>query len=237
MNFNINVNTDELNIISCVSKNYKNFVEPFIAFCNESNPGIHIELWIDNPDKFSKFENEKIKIHKLPIKNASAYRYIVEPTLKTKYTYISDIDILYTEIILPFHLIQIKKTGLPFSNIVRKNELRLSGLHFVDSEAWYRDTQKTRKNLEKLYHDEKMLYHIASENYDISKVPVGLVNRPVHGIHCSTEGKPRDPYSAFGWEITGQKIAMFDYVVERYGLFNEYFEEKIYKPLKQKEKS
>lgn len=230
LNFDIN----ELTIVSTANNEYLNFIEPFITFCNESNPKCNIELWADEPESFN-YEKKNIKIHKLPKQyNAATYRYILEPTFNTKYVYISDIDIMHTEYIQPFHLMHMQETNLPFSNVRRNNKgrtHRMSGLHFVEKDTWYKKTKTIRNIIEPNGQDEEMLFKIVSEVFDIEKVSKGLANRPIHGIHCSVAGKPRNPYSSLGWEITSQKLAFFENVIRKHGTFNRYFEEKVCIPL------
>jgi len=234
MKYNLSFDTADLTFVTTASNSYINFVEPFITFCKESNPCCKIEIWVDNPNKVS-FDITDVKIHQLPDNyNVATYRYIAEPTFDTKYTYITDIDIMHTEFVQPFHLWHMNSTDLPFSNVRRDDKGRtdrMSGLHFVKTSEWYTATKQTRKNIEPTGQDEQMLLEIASSLFDINAISSGLANRPVHGIHCSTEGKPRDPYAKLGWEITSQKVAYFKNVILKHGVFNEYFKTKVCIPL------
>jgi hypothetical protein len=212
MKIDLSFDTAELTFCTTANKKYLNFVEPFIAFCTESNPDCKIEIWVDSPSKFT-VENSNVRIHQLP-KNyhVATYRYVLEPSFQTLHTYITDIDIMHTEYVQPFHITHMNQTGLPFSNIRRDKKgrtNRLSGLHFVETIPWYQKTKETREKIIPKGQDEEMLFQIVDSVWNITDVSNGLANRPVHGIHCSTEGKPRNPYSKLGWEITSQKVAFF----------------------------
>lgn len=234
MKQSLSFDTAELTFVVTANNNYNFFIEPFIAFCNESNPGCNIEIWTDKPKDFD-YSNNNVKINLLPSNyHVATYRYILEPSIKTKYTYISDIDIMHTELVQPFHLLHMQQTSLPFSNIRRANKgrtNRMSGLHFIETEEWYSKTKAIREHISPTGQDEEMLFQIVNSAYDISKVSQGLSNRPVQGIHCSVGGKPRKPYASVGWEITSQKIAFFENVVKKYGVFNTFFEHNVCEPL------
>lgn len=224
----------ELTFVVTANNDYNFFIEPFIAFCNESNPGCNIEIWTDDPTKFD-YSAYNVKINLLPSNyHVATYRYILEPSFNTKYTYISDIDIMHTELIQPFHLLHMQETKLPFSNVRRTNKgrtTRMSGLHFVETQEWYSKTRDIRKNIAPTGQDEEMLFQIVNSVYDMSKVSNGLANRPVQGIHCSVGRNPRKPYASVGWEITSQKAAFFENVIKKYGVFNEFFETNVCRPL------
>jgi hypothetical protein len=234
MKYSLTFDPSDVTFVVTANNNYNFFIEPFIAFCNESNPGCNIEIWSDNIDDFN-YNSKNVKINLLPPNyNVATYRYILEPSIKTKYTYISDIDIMHTELIQPFHLLHMQETDLPFSNIRRTNKgrtTRMSGLHFVESEKWYSTTKSMRENISPNGQDEEMLFQIVQSCYDMNKVSHGLSKRPVHGIHCSVGRNPRSPYASVGWEITSQKIAFFEHVIKKYGVFNSFFETNVCQPL------
>lgn len=234
MKYSLSFDPSDLTFVVTANNNYNFFIEPFIAFCNESNPGCNIEVWTDKPEDFN-YTNSNVKINLLPTNyHVATYRYIVEPSFKTKYTYISDIDIMHTELVQPFHLLHMQETGLPFSNIRRTNKgrtTRMSGLHFVKTEEWFLKTKPIRDIVTPNGQDEEMLFQIVDSVYDMNKVSKGLSNRPVHGIHCSVGRTPRKLYASVGWEITSQKVAFFENVIKKYGVFNKFFETNVCEPL------
>lgn len=235
MKYNLLFNTEDLTFVTTANNNYNFFIEPFIKFCQESNPGCKVEIWSDASNIFNYLSDKNVRIHLLPKDyHVATYRYILEPTFLSKYVYISDIDIMHTELIQPFHLIHMHQTGLPFSNIRRTNKgrtNRMSGLHFVEREFWYSKTKDIRAAIQPNGQDEEMLFEITKSICNINEISQGLANRPVQGIHCSVAHNPRNPYSSVGWEITSQKVAFFENVVKKYGFFNDFFKEKVCVPL------
>jgi hypothetical protein len=231
MNRIVSFDPRDLTFITTANNLYVNFVEPFIYFCKISNPGCKIEIWVDDLNAVSKINDPDVRIHQLPnTHHVATYRYILTPTWETNYYYITDIDIMHTEFVQPFHLMLMQETGLPFSNIIRNKKgqyTRMSGLHFVKSQ-WYEDTKNIRPRIEPKGQDEEMLYQIANSIYDLGKVTRGLANRPVQGIHCSVGRNPRDKQS---WELTSQRSAYFVDAILKRGTFNPWFEEKVCRPL------
>lgn len=234
MQYTVTFDTSDLTFITTANNLYINFAEPFVHFCKVSNPGCKIELWVDNVDAIAHLREQNVRIHQLPTDyHVATYRYIVTPTFKTKHYYITDIDIMHTELIQPFHILQMQKTGLPFSNVVREKKgersaERLSGLHFVKDE-WYEKTKNIRPSIEPKGQDEEMLYQIASKAYDIKAIPRGLGNRPVQGMHCSVGRNPREKIA---WELTSQRVAYIkEHVIKSTTTFNKFFEQKVIRPL------
>ncbi len=71
-----------------------------------------------------------------------AFRWILprEKLPKTRYNLICDIDIFFLregEGIEAFHKDRMKRTGLAFSNVLRKGQKRLTGIHCIDKPAYY----------------------------------------------------------------------------------------------------
>lgn len=228
MQYDFSFDTKDLTFLTTCNGAYHNFVAPFIHFCKVSNPGCKIEIWAEKPDTLKFLNVPNVKIHQLPLEyHVATYRYIAEPTHRTKHTYITDIDIMHTELVQPFHLQHMKETGLCFSNIqrIKKGEVgRLSGLHFVETDTWYDLTSRIRSEIEPKGEDERMLFDIAGSICQIEKVSKGLSKRPIHGIHCSAGRNARAPYSSKGWEITSQKLDILREEILKVGMFNEWFE-------------
>jgi hypothetical protein len=218
MKIDLNFDTADLTFLTCATGKYLNFIDPFIFFAKRSNPNCHIEIFVSDPNLMKKYPN--VTFNSLPNGKADTLRYIVEPTNKTKYTYITDIDILYTELVCPFHLIYMKNE-FTFSNIVRTNKTnRMSGLHFVLTDQWYFDTKQARSEANVNGQDENELYKIVKKTYPQINLSSGLGSRPVHGIHCSFG---RAIYKVPGWEITAQKLAYFDDALKESPKFCEWF--------------
>ncbi len=223
MQVNLNFNTNELTFLTCADGKYLQFIEPFIYFARKSNPDCHIEFFV--PDSYTPSTTHvNVTFNVLPNGRADTLRFIVEPTHKTKYTYITDIDILYTELVCPYHLIQMETEGHTFSNIQRTNRKdRLSGLHFVNTELWYRDTMQARKQANPNVQDENVLYNIVKQTYPHATLKQGTAYRPVHGIHCSLNR----PDIRDGWELTGQKLIYFLEAIQDAPDFGEWFQNNV----------
>lgn len=185
---------------------YEYFIPLFCYFAFKSNPEAAIEIWTPNTNKFGYLTNF-FDVQTYPLdpkaRNVNMLRFLHEPNRKYPYTYIGDIDILLMESIMKAHLPLVGK-GVPLSNMIREtNPPRATGLQFVISDPYFKDTRELRKELMKLYYpqrnDEWVLYNLIKDTYgtDIltQKNPKKL--RPVLGIHCSTN---RMPYKTEGYK-------------------------------------
>jgi len=118
------------------------------------------------------------------------------------YAYIGDIDYLIIKEepgILQGHIEHCKKTGLPYSNMIRKESRRLTGLHFFEVKSYYEKMKNIidyyYKNISELQSlikqfnespNEAFLYLIVSQNIGIiEEIKHGkeLQYRPEHGFH------------------------------------------------------
>lgn len=91
--------------------------------------------------------------------------------------YVGDVDFLIVKespSLLEGHLAHCQKTGLPYSNQVRPNSKRLTGLHFFnvkpyyekmgDTLAYYRNNpERIAKDFQSLKRDEEMLYQLIEQ--------------------------------------------------------------------------
>lgn len=147
---------------------------------------------------FKEFNIEELKI---PEEGKKALRFLLpkEEFLNFENVYFGDIDFLIvkeTPNLLEGHLEHCKKTGLPYSNIVRKNSKRLTGLHFYKVDEYYNkmdeiiysyleNKDKLVSHLSKYKWDEEFLYDIVKEGIGFE----GLSKydyRPHHGFHIGT---------------------------------------------------
>jgi len=173
----------------------------------------------------------KVSFHQVecPYKaQPGAMRFITQPRWKAKYVYIGDVDIFVCRDILACHLDNIGKNGLDFSNIKRKGEARLSGLHFIAYDKMYPVKIPAHINL-KHVNDEILLYHMMSaKGYKIPDENE-VTFRPLLGLHASYYSRPPLPtlttedeeVSCFpSWFVNteGRKDADYagDYLRQRY---------------------
>jgi hypothetical protein len=133
---------------------------------------------------------------------AAIYRLLHHPSPDFKYIYVTDVDMMILRekpTLMDFHLREMKKTGLCYSNSKRYSEpqgdRRMTGLHFCN-QRWYRKTQSQRdiyihmlENGEicnNRFDDELILMKVMNDSkIEISPRFVSLVLRH-HGIHMGT---------------------------------------------------
>ena len=131
----------------------------------------------------------------------AASRFVRHPTLKdeAEVIYIGDVDILVLEGgVYSFHMEQMRKTGLCFSNMKRAGEDKLSGLHVVKQEYYDYWVQKYSP----LGNDEELLFRIVKENIADPNLVKGCL-RPAHGIHLSLNRKSDN------WELTEDRALAY----------------------------
>jgi len=215
-------------VYTCTDKKYSHFIPLFALALLETNDNIDIEVCIpmkklsDKEEEAlsylrKKFPSSKIIIDyeafimnkKIAIFNNTKFRinsirFIIEPKLKNKYTYICDVDIINLERNFYLkHIQMMKKTGLVYSNIVRKNDkTHLSGLHFVQTDHYFPVDFRFLKTVNTLINDEALLLLITKNK---TKIDYKLTYRPVHGIHMSlNRPNPIGKNGLGGWGIKNE---------------------------------
>lgn len=217
-----------INFYTCCNKIYNNFIPLFILSNLYHNENCYVEVGTDDvnfepiqksinflkekyPNKFliKLVEFDTITINGIKYQTIpNTVRFFTIPQIKTDYVYISDIDIITLEKnIVDIHINNMKRTNLPYSNIVRPlsnkpNEIkRLSGLHFTPFENYYPIPNFEDLCKDKLLnHDEGFLYKIVEKRYD--SFNYNETFRPVHGIHISPN---REPNGNLGWGLNRWK--------------------------------
>ena len=115
-------------------------------------------------------------------------RFVARPTVKAKYVYIGDVDIIVLHDICNLHIPNIEHNGLDFSNIKRVGQDKLSGLHFIEYDKMY----PINLSGVDIYNDndENVLYKLM-ENKKY-KIPDEYTQdyRPLCGIHISYFSRP-----------------------------------------------
>lgn len=198
-NYIVNFKTDmnfDLCVLAYADINYYIFVIPYIYFCLKYNKNTIVEILLDDKNLFEKENENAIKYMDEIFPNRfilsqskkfrdvlpNSVRFLEQPTNKTKYVYIGDIDLLIFESILDVHLDLIRDNSLDFSNVIRKNSKRLTGLHFIEYDKMYplpylEDIDLSHTN------DEELLYIIMERKG--RTLPVGFKKRPLLGVHFS----------------------------------------------------
>tara|TARA_B100000902_G_C27160096_1_gene838314 strand:- start:30 stop:776 length:747 start_codon:yes stop_codon:yes gene_type:complete len=187
--------------------NYEDFLIPFTFFALLHNPNSHVEIIVENSDAFkTKYSKEILELQKINnhflIRNMqrklnkhipNTYRFFEVPTVKSKYTYITDIDIMYLENILPSYL-NTWPGKLPYHNIKRNsNSSRLTGVSMLDTDKYY--TNAFKKCQDKYYkmncnqNDELILGNMCEEIHGLPDITFRY--RPIFGIHFSPNRGPK----------------------------------------------
>lgn len=147
---------------------------------------------------------------------SATVRFITEPQIKDKYTYISDIDIVSLDKdFYESHIADMKEHNRTYSNIVRKHTTpRLSGLHFCETKYQYpldlRDVDITGWN-------EVILMQVTEKR---QKLDYETEWRPVHGVHMSAN-RPRVEGTA---DIPGWFPKEWDYCEDKDNYKKKWFE-------------
>ena len=116
---------------------------------------------------------------------SATVRFITNPTIKDKYTYISDIDIVSLDKnFYESHIRDMREHNRTYSNIVRKGVARLSGLHFCETEKQY---PLDLDGIDITGWNEVILMQVTEKR---QKLDYETTWRPVHGIHMSAN-RPR----------------------------------------------
>ena len=154
-------------------------------------------------------------------------RFISQPTIKNKYVYITDIDIFV--LVDNFYLSLINdmvKRKNKYSNIVRKNTTRLSGLHFTEYDAYYPIPKQ------KIYdiNDEILLYNIVKSKG--IKIDYKTKYRPLFGIHASPQRPNVSSLGKIGWGADKYKLNWINYCKSKdfkfiYPLLDHFIQKKI----------
>lgn len=208
-------------VFTCCNKEYEDFIPLFVSSLLFSNKNVDIEVGMESTmpiellmvlkglskvttgDRkiiFRKVDFQPITLEDKTYRiSPNVVRFLTTPKVENPYVYIGDIDIITLEDIPEFHINQMEKFGMDYSNVVRPNSNppRLTGLHFTKWDSYY--PIPNREDLIKrglLGGDEAFLYELVKKK-SVINADVELV-RPVHGIHCSPN---REPLAQVGWEL------------------------------------
>lgn len=221
----------EVLFFTCATGFYENFVTPYVFFAELHNPGSRYEFVIGDTKHFQTQNSatlhwlkENLGIEILLRERSSialrprmdhSLRFIAEPIEKAQYVYIGDVDVMLLENIMTWHR-PVFDAGLPYSNVVRTNSRKLTGLHLANYAKHY-PLGAIDDLVLGIENDEELLYAIVERKgllYDgnmHSKVLAertiadqGYVPfRPVHGIHMSLNRLPISYDGARpGWGIS-----------------------------------
>ena len=191
---------------TCCDKKYECFIPLFMHSVLYHND-VDVEICVENIQDISQEINNNIKYIKenypkslIKIRNGNfdfveidnkkyniipnIVRFLETPTIKNHYVYICDIDIITLQTdIQKAHVDNMNKMKSDYSNIIRPNSNKLTGLHFAKWSNYYpipdyKDlAEKSMLNL-----DEVFLYNLVKKKNELLE---SATFRPVHGIHAS----------------------------------------------------
>jgi hypothetical protein len=206
----------EILFFTCATGFHEGFVIPYIYFAEKSNPNSKFEFIVGNANRF--IEKNRLALEWLennmgvkPVfrsrdeiaikpRMENSLRFIMQPKQRAKRVYIGDVDIMILENISDWHK-PIFEAGLPYSNAIRANTKTLTGLHFSNYDDYY-PLPKIYDLIKLVKSDEALLYKIVNRKgklYNTSKYNDLVKERPVHGIHMSTN---RLPFSAHSERVS-----------------------------------
>lgn len=141
----------------------------------------------------------------------NSVRFVIEPTLKAKYVYIGDIDILLQEDVLDYWLQFMEKHLCDFGNCLR-NEKQLTGLHFIPYDKMYPVVIPPNIDLLRT-NDEMLLYRMLKEKNLRFPINANMLERRTNGAHISYFSRPPlasmttfDKYGSFpAWDGDAKK--------------------------------
>jgi hypothetical protein len=194
-----------LNVFTCANRPYEDFVPLFVSAMLWSNPEAFVEIGLEDLNELSKTPlldamtdvfGDRYLLRPVPWRTEkgrkilpNSVRFVNEPEVKADYVYISDIDIVTLRSgIVGKHVSHMASTGLPFSNWIRTDTTRLTGLHFARFDFQY-PLPDVSDLLSQRMNDEVLLYHLVERKLGHAPtVPDRF--RPVHGIHISPNRAP-----------------------------------------------
>lgn len=133
----------------------------------------------------------------------NSIRYFIEPKIKNEYVFIGDIDIIYLfDNYYDNYLLDMFNRTSCYSNIVRPNSRRLTGVHFSKWFCLYPIIISKKFNFMK--NDEELLY-IRLKELGI-EIDHSTTFRPILGIHMSVNRPTvENKKTKIHWEAKGKK--------------------------------
>jgi hypothetical protein len=198
----------ELLIYVYADEKYSMFAIPYVHFALKHNPQACVEVCFDDLESFRSKNINAIKIleekyhgryhfRQATILRSSGIipntiRFIDPPELKANYIYIGDIDLIIMDDIIATHTDLMKKSGLSYSNVIRKESIntsypRLTGLHFCHYNDYFPLPDLSDIDLATA-NDEYVLYEIMKRK-GVNLSPDFNI-RPECGIHMSLSRTP-----------------------------------------------
>lgn len=226
-------NDKNLLFFTCCNKRYEHFVGLYAFSALYHNQDARIEIGLESKSSFEDKYKEELDFIKYNFGEDSLHlrevewfdadkrkilpnsvRFINTPERKSEFVYIGDIDILILDKnISNIHKNRMQKTDLPYSNSVRPDTNRMSGLHFTRYDSYYPLPNLENLNL-KMLNDEILLYKIIQKKG--LPLPPNEWFRPIHGIHVSPNRNLMKTVDTNGRVIPGWGIEKFSKEFEKF---------------------
>ena len=158
-------------------------------------------------------------------------RWLIEPTIKNEYVFIGDIDIVYLiDNYYDNYLMDMFNRTSCYSNIVRLNSTRLSGVHFSKWYCLYPILLPKKTDL-MMYNENLILIRLKHLGVNID---YQTRFRPIFGIHMSVNrDSVIDKKRNVTWEVDGKKLLWKKFTDSNiykfiYPLLDEFVKQKIF---------
>jgi hypothetical protein len=205
----------ELLFYTCANKRYEDFIPLYAFFALRTTADSIAEFGVEDKVSFLRenaesldivnraLGNGRITIRDVPWKDPegkailpNTVRFVSPPKKTARFVYIGDVDIIILETdLLRAHEAFMAKAGIPYSNSVRPNSTRMSGLHLTEHDAIYPLPDLSDLDLLRM-NDEMVLYEIVRRRG--LQIQDKSWFRPIHGIHISPNRRPRAEFDASG---------------------------------------
>jgi hypothetical protein len=196
-------------ILTAALRSYDKYAIVFAASAMHSTRDTRIEIILSDKARFlaenkaaltilaNYFGEERLCLSQIPELLSKAkmpphsVRFLFEPSVRTNYVYITDVDIILLEHnFLELYLQEMDQTSYDFANEVRPRTKRLTGLHFTKWDAYY-PVDAAFVPMAAALGDEELLYKIVSSRTVFN--PGLLKFRVVPGMHISPN-RQRDDF-------------------------------------------
>lgn len=195
--------TINLLVYTYANKKYYDFAILYPIWVLATNSDVCVEIALENLGAFTQKYSHLIRYyeHTFPRQvkftqidrkflhiPAGTVRFVSKPRTVAKYLYIGDVDIIVLHDICQTHVSNIENNHLDFSNIKRRGQNKLSGLHFIEYRKMYPINLSKIKIKSDI--DEHVLYKLmVNKNYKIPNENTHSF-RPLCGIHISYFSRP-----------------------------------------------
>lgn len=227
---------------SAVGEKYENVLPMYAFYALSSNDNSIVEMVVVNSTDFtnrmkgplswvSKFANKRSgaicvrdydKDHSNRTTVTNTWRFLEVPHVKANYTYMADIDIFLKESVLQSKRFQqMSFFNLPYSNIIRSNTTRLTGVMLAETEKFYTSSfieVQQKLDFAKGENDEIVLYKLANATHGLptdaafantSEEKDLATYRPAHGIHLSFNRGPGKRMCSINYKTVTTELLPF----------------------------